>query len=90
MKYMTQEIMQNIKWKERMPQQQQKQKAHRRKKHEAQQQSRQPTGWFCLNTSIDVRTGGRLHPVEVMMKRNAVNETRMQESDCRTNAHTRS
>ena len=28
MKYMTQEIMQKIKWKERMPQQQQKQKAH--------------------------------------------------------------
>ena len=28
MKYMTQEIMQKIKWKEKMPQQQQKQKAH--------------------------------------------------------------
>ena len=40
-----------------------------------------------LNTSIDVRTGGRLHTVEVMMKRNAVNETELQESDCRNNAH---
>ena len=28
-----------------------------------------------LNTSIDVRTGGRPHPVEVMMKRNAVDKT---------------
>ena len=46
--------------------------------------------WFLLNTSIDVRTGGRLHPVEVMMKRNAVNETRLQGSDRRTSAHTRS
>ena len=36
---------------------------------------------------IDVRTGGRLHPVEVMMKRNAVNETGLQGSDCRINAH---
>ena len=29
------------------------------------------------------------HPVEVMMKRNAVNETGLQGSDCRINAHTR-
>ena len=29
--------------------------------------------------SIDVRTGGRLHPVGVMMKRKAVNVTRRQE-----------
>ena len=38
--------------------------------------------------SIDVRTGGRLHPVGVMMKRKAVNVTRRQGSDCRINAHT--
>ena len=40
-----------------------------------------------LITSIDVGTGGRLHPVEVMMKRIAVSVIRLQESDCRTNAH---
>ena len=38
--------------------------------------------------SIDVRTGGRLHSVGVMMKRKAVNVTRRQGSDCRINAHT--
>ena len=36
---------------------------------------------FQLSLRIDVRTGGRLHPVGVMMKRKAVNVTRRQESD---------
>ena len=43
----------------------------------------------ALSMSIDVRTGGRLHSVGVMMKRKAVNGTRRQGSDCRINAHTR-
>ena len=43
-----------------------------------------------LISSIDVRTGGRLHPVGVMMKRKAVSVIRLQGSDCRTNAHTHS
>ena len=34
-----------------------------------------PRGVVQLSTSIDVRTGGRLHPVEVMMERKAVNVT---------------
>ena len=89
---------QKIKWKERTPQQQQKQKAHlltlkrKRPKEEARSAAAQQitNGVVKLNTSIDVKTGGRLHPVEVMMKRNAVNETGLQGSDCRINAHTRS
>ena len=37
----------------------------------------------------DVRTGGRLHSVEMIMERKAVNVTGWQGSDCRFNAHTR-
>ena len=43
-----------------------------------------------LIMSMDVRTGGRLHPVEVMTKRNAVSVIKLQGSDCRTTAHTHS
>ena len=36
---------------------------------------------FQLSLSIDVRTGGCLHPVGVMMERKAMNVSRRQESD---------
>ena len=96
MQYMTPEIMQKIKWIEKMPQQLQKQKAHllklwrKRPKEEARSAAAKQAiyGVVLLIMSIDVQTGARLHLVEVMTKRNAVSVIRLQGSDCRTNAHT--
>ena len=67
---MTQEMVQKIKWNEKMPQQLQNQKAHlltlqrKRPKEEARSAAAKQitNGVVLLNTSIDVRTGGRLHP----------------------------